>query len=854
MELASKYQPSQLEPTIYAMWEKSGVFNPSGEGEPYSIVMPPPNANGNLHIGHALTVSLQDLLARYYRMKGRDVAYIPGADHAGFETWVVFEKHLAKQGRGRHEFSRDQLYQMVWDFVAKERGNMELQLRALGVSCSWNDLVFTLDEKVIKGVYQTFKKLWDDGLVYRGERIVNYSTKYQTSYADIEVDNKEVEGVLYKIAYPILDEVGELVVATTRPETMFGDVAIAVNPEDDRYKKFIGKEVILPLTNREIPVIADEYVDPEYGTGVLKITPAHDPNDFELGQKYQFEPIKVIDFDGTMINVPAGFVGLTVDEARKKTIAALEAQELLRGSETIKHVVGFDYKSGLPIEPMIKDQWFLKVRPLAERAKQALVDGQIKFYPESKKRVLIQYLDNLRDWNLSRQIAWGIPIPAFQNSENCDDWIFDDRVDQKELEINGKIYYREEDTFDTWFSSGQWPFLTTDYLENGKLARFYPNNLMETGADLLDRWVARMIMLGLYMTDKVPFEEVYMHGMVLDSNSQKMSKSKGNVVNPMEIIGEYGSDALRIGVISNRSAGQNQAFSTSSVVAGRNFCNKLWNMARFAQSKIDDNFKVEYLDGVTAVSEADNWILIRLNQAIKQVEDNLANYRFAEAMETIYHFLWSNVADWYVESAKTNLNPQLLAYVLESCLKLAHPFAPFTTEAIWQSLPWREDLLIKQSFPESNQIVVDSTKANAFDDIIKIVEETRYLNASLPGYKKYDLIYVSDELIANNRKLIKHLANLKDVIQQDNPVGIRIANTAHNCWLKVDAETLYRHQSDLEVRLLETRAQAAKLAQRLENQAYLAKAPAKLVDESRSQLKQTEELIARLEKELEVLE
>lgn len=854
MELASKYQPSQLEPTIYAMWEKSGVFNPSGEGEPYSIVMPPPNANGNLHIGHALTVSLQDLLARYYRMKGRDVAYIPGADHAGFETWVVFEKHLAKQGRGRHEFSRDQLYQMVWDFVAKERGNMELQLRALGVSCSWNDLVFTLDEKVIKGVYQTFKKLWDDGLVYRGERIVNYSTKYQTSYADIEVDNKEVEGVLYKIAYPILDEVGELVVATTRPETMFGDVAIAVNPEDDRYKKFIGKEVILPLTNREIPVIADEYVDPEYGTGVLKITPAHDPNDFELGQKYQFEPIKVIDFDGTMINVPAGFVGLTVDEARKKTIAALEAQELLRGSETIKHVVGFDYKSGLPIEPMIKDQWFLKVRPLAERAKQALVDGQIKFYPESKKRVLIQYLDNLRDWNLSRQIAWGIPIPAFQNSENCDDWIFDDRVDQKELEINGKIYYREEDTFDTWFSSGQWPFLTTDYLENGKLARFYPNNLMETGADLLDRWVARMIMLGLYMTDKVPFEEVYMHGMVLDSNSQKMSKSKGNVVNPMEIIGEYGSDALRIGVISNRSAGQNQAFSTSSVVAGRNFCNKLWNMARFAQSKIDDNFKVEYLDGVTAVSEADNWILIRLNQAIKQVEDNLANYRFAEAMETIYHFLWSNVADWYVESAKTNLNPQLLAYVLESCLKLAHPFAPFTTEAIWQSLPWREDLLIKQSFPESNQIVVDSTKANAFDDIIKIVEETRYLNASLPGHKKYDLIYVSDELIANNRKLIKHLANLKDVIQQDNPVGIRIANTAHNCWLKVDAETLYRHQSDLEVRLLETRAQAAKLAQRLENQAYLAKAPAKLVDESRSQLKQTEELIARLEKELEVLE
>ncbi len=854
MELASKYQPKDLEPTIYAMWESSRAFAPSGEGEPYSIVMPPPNANGNLHIGHALTVGLEDILARYYRMKGRDVAYIPGADHAGFETWVVFERELNKQGKARHQYSRDQLYQMVWEFVAKERGNMELQLRALGVSCSWEDLVFTLDKKVIDGVYQTFKRLWDEGLVYRGERIVNYSTKYQTSYADIEVENREVSGKLYKIAYPLLDDVGELVVATTRPETMFGDVAVAVHPDDERYQKFIGKEVVLPLTNREIPVIADEYVDREFGTGVLKITPAHDPNDFELGHKYEFSPIRVIDYDGTMINVPANFIGLPVEEARTKVLAALEAEELVRGSENIKHVVGFDYKSGLPIEPMIKEQWFLKVRPLADRAKQALLDDKIKFYPSNKKQVLIQYLDNLRDWNLSRQIAWGIPIPAFQNIDDCSEWIFDDRVDQKQIKVDGKTYHREEDTFDTWFSSGQWPFLTTDYLEDGKLARFYPNDLMETGADLLDRWVARMIMLGLYATDEIPFREVYMHGMVLDAKSQKMSKSKGNVINPMETIGEYGSDALRIGLVANRSAGQNQAFSTSSVVAGRNFCNKLWNMARFTQVKVDPNFKAEYLEQVSAVSEADNWILTKLDQAIKDVESNLAQYRFAEAMETIYHTLWSSVADWYVESSKVTLNQQLLAYVLETSLKLAHPFAPFVTEAIWQSLPWRDGLLMLEAFPESNQIVVDSVKANAFSDIIKIVEEVRYLNASLPGHKKYDLIYISDELIANNHKLIKHLAHLNDVVQQEKPEGIRIANTAHNCWLRVDAETLYRHQSDLEMRLLEARAQVARLAQRLESKDYLAKAPTKLINESKAQLKEVEEMVARLEKELQVLD
>ena len=850
MELTKTYEPDNFEPNIYAMWETSEAFLPSGQGEPYAIIMPPPNANGNLHIGHALTVALQDILVRYYRMNGRDTIYIPGADHAGFETWVVYERELNKQGKTRQDYSRDELYKGVWDFVQEQRGNMELQLRAIGASCSWQNLVFTLDKKVIKGVYQTFKRLWDDGLVYRGERIVNYSTKYQTSYADIEVDYKEVEGKLYKIAYPLLDKAGELIIATTRPETMFGDVAVAVNPNDERYKDLIGMSVLLPIVKREIPVIADDYVDMNFGTGVLKITPAHDPNDFEIGQRHQLEIKQVIGFDGKMQNVPRAFEGLTPDEARQKVVDVLRADDVLRGEEKIKHVVGFDYKSGLPIEPMVKDQWFLKVRPLAERAKQAILNDEIKFYPESRKRVLIQYLDKLRDWNLSRQIAWGIPIPAFVNQNNPDDWIFDSRVDQPTIEVNGQTYLREEDTFDTWFSSGQWPFLTTDYLEKGTLARFYPNSVMETGVDLLDRWVARMIMLGLYMTDQVPFKEVYMHGMVLDEHSQKMSKSKGNVVNPMDVINEYGSDALRIGVISNRSAGQNQAFSKAKVIAGRNFCNKLWNIARYIRQSLPEGFKLLPYNEIQPLSSADHWILECLSQGLKKLNRYLADYRLAEAVELVYQMVWHDLADWYLEASKKQPNQQLLVYVLEAYLKLVHPFAPFVTETIWQSLDWRDGLIMRETYPDGAAIAFDPKKAAEFKEIITIVDEVRYLNAELPGNKNYDLLYENDELIEANAEIIAHLGQMKQVTKTEQPRGMRVAVSSHKCWLDVDSETLYQHQANLEMRLLEQRGLAAKLAERLDNPKYLEKAPQHLVVETKLQLKEIAKVIKRLEREL----
>ena len=847
MKLPKVYEPNQYEPTIYALWEASGAFAPTGQGEPFSVIMPPPNANGNLHIGHALDMNLKDILARYHRMKGRDVAYIPGADHAGFETWVVYEKELAKQGKSRFDFSREKLYQQVWDFVSMKRGDMELQLRALGTSASWDDLVFTLDEKVISTVYDTFKKLWDDELIYRGERIVNYCTTHQTSFADIEVEHREEHDSLWSIAYPMLDRVGEIVVATTRPETLLGDTAIAVHPEDPRYKDLIGQRVLIPVIKREIPIVADEAVEREFGTGAVKVTPAHDPTDYEIGQRHNLESISVIGHDGLM--TPAAgeqFAGLESLEARKRLLAALQAEDAVRDTKDLSHAVGHCYKCGTRIQPLLKDQWFLSVRPLAERAKDAIEAGEITFVPASKGKLVIQYLDKLRDWNLSRQIPWGIPIPAFQNVSDEADWIFDERVDQPVIEVDGKTYRREEDTFDTWFSSGQWPYIVTDALEDdGKLKRFYPTDVMETGSDLLDRWVARMIMLGLYRTEQVPFRTVYMHGMVLDERGQKMSKSKGNVINPMEIVASYGSDALRLGVIASRSAGQNQAFSTAKVVAGRNFCNKLWNMARFIEP---------HLESATGSAEpksiADHWVVKRLELARQGIEDLLVDYRFAEASDIVYHTVWDDVADWYLEASKLETNPSLLGWVLETCLSLAHPFAPFVTEAIWTTLERDTALLISRPWPTPK--AYDDIAAAQFEQLQALITEARFVAGELPGGKQ-TLLFENDSLIGDNTELVAKLAKLAAVSYTDQPKGLRLAVPNREAWLQMTPEVLYEHQSKLETRLAETRQRIESLKGRLANESYVAQAPPRVVEETRTQLTEQETLAERLRRELDVI-
>ncbi len=848
MKLTKTYAPGDYESTIYQMWETSNAFAPTGNGTPYSVIMPPPNANGNLHIGHALMANLEDILVRYHRMQGRDTLYLPGADHAGFETWVVYERELQKQGKSRTDYTRTELYAQVWDFVAAQRGNMETQLRALGASADWSKLVFTLDEKVVNTVYGTFKKMWDDKLIYRGERIVNYSTAYRTSYADIEVDHKTEKGTLWKIAYPVIEEIAEIIVATTRPETLLGDTAIAVHPDDERYKKLIGMHVQVPLTDREIPIIADEHVDPQYGTGAVKVTPAHDPNDFEIGLRHDLPRIQVIDYDGRIINAPQQFVGLEVAEARERVLTALQIAEQRRGEEEIEHSVGYDYKSGIPIQPLIKEQWFINVRPLADRAIRAIEEGQVNIIPASRKNALTQYYENLRDWNISRQIPWGIPIPAFQNVDDPNDWIFDTRVTEETIVVDGTTYTREEDTFDTWFSSGQWPFVTTDYLSAGELQRFYPNSVLETGYDILYPWVARMIMLGLYATGEVPFKDVYLHGLVLDEKGQKMSKSKGNVINPMDIVTEYGSDALRLGIIGSRGAAQNQAFSTGKVVAGRNFCNKLWNIARFTENALPEDFEI---GKPLPISLADHWIVRQLNNAAASIGEQLENYRFAEASETVYHAIWDDVADWYIEASKKQPNPQLLGWVLDTCLRIAHPFAPFVTETIWQTLGWHgSDLLISNFWPKP--LEYSEISAGEFEQLQKLVVETRYVLSELPP-KKYTILYQEDSLIEDNTELIAWLTRIEKLEKVDQARGLRLAASNREAWLDIDEDTLYEHQSNLERRLAETKQHHDTLSARLSNENYIAKAPSHLVEETRRDLDESEKLIRRLQDELKVL-
>ena len=530
-------------------------------------------------------------------------------------------------------------------------------------------------------------------------------------------------------------------------------------------------------------------------------------------------------------------------------LEALEREELRRGEEELEHSVGHCYKCDTVIEPMVKEQWFISMRPLADAAIAAIERGDVTFTPANKGEVVIKYLREIKDWNVSRQIPWGIPIPAFQSTTDPSDWVFNTNVNEKEIVVNGTTYRREEDTLDTWFSSGQWPFITTDYLQDGPLAKFYPNAVMETAGDILFFWVARMIMLGLYCTGQVPFRHVYLHGLVLDEHGQKMSKSKGNVINPMEAISQYGSDALRMGIIASRSAAQPQAFNTGKVVAARNFCNKLWNIARFIEAQVGDTQPVHV---PVPQSMADHWIIRQLSKAGETMEQQLAQYRFAEAAETLYHTVWDDVADWYIEAAKVEQHADMLVWVLDTCLRLAHPFAPFVTETIWQSLSWHNDLLAAARYPQAEKY--NELQAAEFGRLKRLVTEARYVTSELPGNERYTLLYMDDALVADNAELVRRLAGLAAVKHTDVAQGLRLAASGRDAWLDVSDETLYEHQTNLEKRLVAARNDAAKLEARLANERYTSQAPAHLVEESRQQLASKQALIERLVKELQVIE
>ena len=936
MKLTSSYEPDKFESDIYAAWESSGAFNPSdshrrgedvssrgfnpvpkteetyisdgderaqwndvpaglrqtsketsdrkpcGDAKYYSIVMPPPNANGNLHIGHGLTIAIEDSLTRYYRLKGNRTWYIPGADHAGFETWVVYERALEATGHTRFEYSRDELYAKVWDFVQEQRGNMELQVRALGASCSWDDLTFTLDENVVSRVYQTFEKMWNDGMIYRGEKLVNYCPKHQTAFADIEVEHVDEPGHLWDIKYELsspatqsggsgeVKSAGErtyIIVSTTRPETLFGDQAVAVNPNDKRYKDLIGKHVKLPLTDREIPIIADEHADPEYGTGAVKITPAHDFDDFEVGQRHNLENLRVIGDDGKMLAATGkDYAGLTTEECRAKVLKDLNDQGLLLGEKEISHAVAHCYKCGTVIEPTLKKQWFVDTEKLAKIAIEHLEAGEIKFYPASKKQVIINYLKGLKDWNISRQIPWGIPIPMFkkqkmtsqgtggQNYDDAADWVFDTRTNLQEIELGGIKYKRDEDTFDTWFSSSHWPIVTTDWTpEHG--SPFYPLNVMETGADILFAWVARMIMMGLYVTGSVPFKEVYLHGLVLDAHGKKMSKSKGNVINPLDLVTKYGSDAFRLGILRGRSAGLAQAFSEDSVIAGRNLCNKLWNIARLIDSWVSSP-ATELSDTYDTDSTGEDWICRELDDLKKQIERDIKQYRFAEAVEAIYDTIWNKYADWFLESQKLLKNLPLLKRTFEDLLKIAHPFIPFVTETIWQALSWTDGLLINQKWPES--LKFDPISAEQFERLMLTVSEARKVLAGLKDTVKgisVGLLYGNDSLVEENAELVKQLTHTDFIKPTDGtPKGIRLAVADRELYLDVPAEIVKTYKDQLESRILSVGRELDSLNARMFNPNYVKKAPKHLVEETQKAIQEKEALISRLKLELSVIE
>ncbi|MFZ3301461.1 MAG: valine--tRNA ligase [Microgenomates group bacterium] len=676
------YSHKEHEDKIYEAWEKSGAFKPNDSRKTFSITLPPPNANAALHYGHAM-YTVEDILIRYHRMLGESVLWLPGADHAGFETQVVYEKHLDKEGKSRFDFDRETLYKNIWDFVQGNRGTMENQLRKLGFSLDWSNLKFTLDDEIVKTVYKTFKKMHDDGLIYRDSRLVNYCTKHGTAFSDLEVDHVEKKDSLYYVRFKIKDSKDFITVATVRPETIYGDVSIAVNPKDKRYKKFVGKIAINPLNNNQLPIIADSYVKMDFGTGALKITPAHDENDFALAKKYNFPLIQIIETNGKLNSKALECEGLKILPAREKVVEILKSKEQLEKIEDYNHTVGTCYKCGNTLEPLPIPQWYVKVDKLAKPAIDAVKSGEIKIIPKRFEKIYYHWMNNIHDWNISRQVVWGIRIPAWKNTETGE-WIVTEGESPK-----GNEWTQDTDTFDTWFSSGQWPFATLGFPNGELFKKFYPLNVMETGYDILFFWVARMIMLGIYVTGEVPFKNVYLHGIVRDSKGVKMSKSKGNVINPLEILEKYGADALRMSLISGAGAGSDQNYSESKVVGYRNFANKIWNAVRFVKEFESTESNKTYVNSYNK----------HLAETIALSTKNIDNYKLNNAAEMLYKRFWNNFCDIRIEDAKKGkLNKEDLMRGIITYLKLLHPFVPFVTEAVWKELG-NDTLLITENWP-----------------------------------------------------------------------------------------------------------------------------------------------------------
>ena len=878
-ELPKVYEPQQVEGRIYEAWENAGCFrgDPDPAKKPFSIVMPPPNVTGQLHMGHALDCTLQDILTRFKRMQGYAALWVPGVDHAGISTQVKVEEDLrVNEGLSRYDLGREKFLQRVWKWKEKYGNRIVQQQKKMGVSCDWSRSRFTMDEGLSKAVRETFCELYDKGLIYKGSRIINWCPHCVTALSDAEVEYQDKPGHLWHIRYPLTDGSGDLVVATTRPETMMGDTGVAVNPEDERFKHLVGKTCILPIMNREIPIVADEYVELGFGTGAVKMTPAHDPNDFEVGLRHNLEVIRCIGDDGKINENGGPYNGMDRYECRKAIVKDLEEQGYLVKTEPYSHNVGTCYRCHNDVEPLISAQWFVKMEPLAKEALRVVREGEVKFVPERFSKTYTNWMENVHDWCISRQLWWGHQIPAWY----CDECghINVSREDPTKCEQCGSAHLtRDPDVLDTWFSSALWPFSTLGWPEKtADLDFYYPTSVMVTGYDIIFFWVSRMIFSGCEQMKKIPFRTVLIHGLVRDDKGRKMSKSLGNGIDPLEVAETYGADALRFNLITGNSPGNDMRFYTEKCEAMRNFANKVWNASRFVMMNLGD-LEAYDLPAAEALEREDKWVLSKLNTLVKEVTENLDSYEIGVASAKVYDFLWDTYCDWYIELTKTRLNGEdeaakstarnVLCYVLTELLKLLHPFMPFITEEIFQALPKRtgsgDKFLMLSRWPEYGEVLRFSKEEAAMEAVMDTIKAIRARRAEMnvPPSKKAEVLLVTaaPEPYEQGLHFLQRLAFASQVrFAAEAPADLtgQVSIVTHNATAYLPLSELVDLAAERE-RIAKEKEKAENglriVEQKLSNEKFVSRAPEAVVNAEKEKAEKFRELIAKLEESAKAL-
>ena len=872
-ELAKAYEPQEVEGRIYDFWMQGGYFHAEVDPKkkPYTIVIPPPNITGQLHMGHAWDETLQDILIRWKRMQGYSALWLPGTDHASIATEAKIVEAMREEGITKEDLGREAFLERAWAWKDKFGGRILEQLKLLGSSCDWDRLRFTMDEGCSKAVRHVFVKLYEEGLIYRGERIINWCPHCKTAISDAEVIFEEQQGSFWHLRYPLADGSGYIQLATTRPETMLGDTAVAVHPEDERYKHLVGKNVILPLVNKEIPIVADEYVEMDFGTGVVKITPAHDPNDFEVGRRHNLPVINVMNEDGSINENGGKYAGLSGMEARKQIVKDLEEGGYLIKIEPLKHNVGTCQRCHTVVEPRVSTQWFVKMEPLAKPAIDVVKDGTIRFIPERLEKTYYNWMENIKDWCISRQLWWGHRIPAWY-CEDCGETIVSETDVDTCPKCGGKHIHQDEDTLDTWFSSALWPFSTLGWPdETEELKYFYPTDTLVTGYDIIFFWVARMIFSGLKHMDKAPFNTVLFHGLLRDSQGRKMSKSLGNGIDPVDVINQYGADALRFTLVTGNSPGNDARYSDEKVAASRNFANKIWNAARFIHMNIDGHSVPCALP--ETLSLEDQWIVSRFNTVTKEVTENLDKFELGMAVSKLYDFIWDDFCDWYIELAKRPLTGgdeaaaqntrQVLVWVLTNTLALLHPFMPFVTEEIWQSLPHQGEALIVAPWPEYEEGRAFPQAEAEMKKVMELITavRTRRSEMNVPPSKKAHLAIEAADTAAfeAEKEAIARLAYCSGVeVAQSVPQAegsVTVVTAACRAYLPMDDLVDKKAETARLTKELEgAKKQLATAEAKLQNEKFISKAPQNVIDGVKDNAEKLREKVRGIEEALAALQ